>query len=294
MYRIENRPDMTSVLSTLVAIIREHSIPVDRFLQQIEEHQIANPFQYPGNIRIGDTIPDEFLQATGIRRIVLDHVHFGPAVADRATILGGSSLIEFADWAETGDASCSWQTFYSQVIQPLNKRDFQFIFHLGDTATRRVFEVDEVLDIIGDYSTYGHVTLILDSHEADDLWCQLNGLDPASFIPGLGSPGARDRYIALFDTMGIDSLVVLYDVRALHFSREGQFHLGKESPVSLREIINGRNRFSAGYQLGLLLRLDATHCTTLGLVVSGGYTGAPARPASTLLLEFIRDWLRIL
>lgn len=99
MYLIENRPDMISVLSTLAGIIRKQSVPVDQFLQQAEEHQIANPFQYPGNIRIGDPIPDEFWNTNGIRRVVLDHVHFGPAVADLATILSGSSLIEFADWA---------------------------------------------------------------------------------------------------------------------------------------------------------------------------------------------------
>jgi hypothetical protein len=179
-------------------------------------------------------------------------------------------------------------------MKPLNKRDFQFIFHLGDTAKKRVFEVDEVLDIIGDYSSYGRVTLILDNHEADNLWRQLNGRDPESFIPGLGSPVAHDRYLALFNTMGIGSLVVFYGCGAVHFSREGQFRLGKESPVSLREIINGRGRFSAGYQLGLLLRLDAPHCTALGLAVSDGCTAASAGPASTLLLEFIQNWLRVL
>ena len=286
---------MKSALSTIASLLREQTVPVDRFLQQVEAHRVINPFQYPGDLRGSDPIPGDLWKANGIRRLVLDHVHFGPAPASLPTILSGCSLIEFADWVEADSAPGSWDCFYSQVIKPLNKRDFQFIFHLGDSAKKRFFEVDEVLDIIGDYSSYGHVILMLSNLEADHLWCRLNGRDPMTFVPGFGTPAPGDRYLSLFNAMSIDALVVLGDSSAMHFSREGQFDVGKKTPAGVGATANHRGMFSVGYQLGLLLRLDAPRCTALGLALSGSYPGPMASvPTSALLLEFICNWLSLL
>jgi hypothetical protein len=281
---------MNSVLSTLADTIERQSVPVDQYLQQIKGHQMINPFQYPGNLRIGDELPDEFWGEKGIRRIVADHVHFGPAVADPGTVLGGCSLVEMADWTELTDNS-SWDKLYSKLIKPLKKRDFQFIFHLGDVAYKPVFGIDEVLDVIGDYSSCGQVTLMLDVHEADTLWCRLNGRNADAVQSGNGSPTAKDRYLFIFNTMSIDFLVVLQAGHAMQFSREGQANVSGLLPVSIGGVINARVRFSAGYQLGLLLQLDALHCTALGLAVSGVYARLSSGTGSLPLVEHIRSWL---
>jgi len=307
MYRTAIRPDMNSVLTTLAGTIQEQSVPVEQYLQQLRAHQIVNPFRYPGTTRIAEAIPEEFLDQKGIRRVIVDEI--GVAAGDASGILGGCSLIELADWTELVDNG-AWDKLYSNWIKPLRKRDFQFIFHLGDVAYKPVFGIDEVLDIIGDYSSRGQVTLMLDGHEADTLWCRLNGSnsgerDPFSAARGLTArdSGARDvvvrdcmpqdRWLSLFNTMSIDFLIVLQAGHAVQFFREGQFNLNGLPPVGIGGVINGRIRFSAGYQLGLLLRLDPQHCCVLGMAVAGAYGKLASGSGAELLVEYLENWISI-
>jgi hypothetical protein len=239
MYRIENKPDLVSVLSTLAVTLQEQSPLVSEFL--------------------------------------LDP--------------GGHRIVEFADWATMDNASDRWQRLYSETIRPLKRRDFRFIFHLGDVTGKQVFAVDEALDIIGDYSSCGHVTLILDAHEAGILWCMLNGRDPRADLAGRGSATTgKERYRFLFNTMNIDSLIILQGGRAMYFSREGQFALSSPSPSGILTIINARTRFSIGYQLGLLLRQDHPCNVALGLAASGVHWQQDCDPVP--LIEYIRNWLK--
>lgn len=135
-----------------------------------------------------------------------------------SAIFSSWPVIEFPDWAGVSNASDFWDGLYKDVVKPLKKRDIQFIFHLGDVSKKRSFEIDEALDIMGDYSSYGKVMLKLDSHEADCLWCKLNGHESGTFFDRGAS---EERYRLLFKTMSIDSLLVVEGGRALQFSREG-------------------------------------------------------------------------
>lgn len=92
-----------------------------------------------------------------------------------------------------------WDKLYEDVIKPLHKRDFEFIFHLGDVTKKYAFEVEEMLDIMGDYTSHGRVTLVLDENEADSLYNKLNG-------PSLKT---KEKYRFLFDTMNIDMLLIV-------------------------------------------------------------------------------------
>ena len=320
MYRIENRQDRGHVLSTLAGIVREFNVPVDKYLRQMGEHELFNPFQ--GNAptdcaRLSDPNCDGFWKRLGIRRLTLDHSQDTPAIPDHlyggnaddnkklgrwnriknealikelSTILSNCPIVEFADWAAVDDASEFWDGLYSDVIKPLKKQDYQFIFHLGDVTKKLVFETDEVLDIIGNYSSCGKVTLMLDDHEADNLWSRLNGRSPEVFSAEFGSPEARERYLFLFNTMKIDALLVLHGCHALLFSRDGLLNLAGDSPVSIPEPLNTRDRFSAGYQIGLLLQLDIPHCVALGAAVSEGITESSSALDSAHILEHIHEW----
>ena len=207
---------------------------------------------------IYEQIPGKFWERLGIRRLTLDHFQCKPAIPDDwysgneeagkllgrwnkikndglikdlSVIFSCCSIIEFADWSGVDDASGFWDGLYSDVIKSLEKRDFQFIFHLGDMAKKLIFEIDEVLDIMGDYSSHGKVTLVLDDHEADRLWCRLNG-SPDAFMAGLESSTAGERYLFLFNTMSIDVLRVLHGCRVVQLSRDGQFEITGTLPTA--------------------------------------------------------------
>jgi hypothetical protein len=132
-----------------------------------------------------------------------------------SAIFSSHPVIEFAGWAEASNASDFWDGLYQDVVKPLKKRDFRFIFHLGDVGRKQVFEIDEVLDIMGDYSSYGKVVLQLDCHEADSLWRRLNGHS----AEGLPAGAARARWLSIFNTMNIDLLQILEGCQTMQFSR---------------------------------------------------------------------------
>lgn len=319
MYKIRNEPDTGFVLSTLAGIIRDFSGPVDQYMRQIGEREILNPFQsnaQTGLMSLSETAPGGFWERLGIRRLTVDPFRYSSAikepwyddnmtlsrwnrikdetlVKELSGIFGNSPVIEFADWAGADNASGCWDGLYTDVIKSLDKRDLHFIFHLGDVAKKLVFEIDEILDIIGDYSLRGKVTLMLDDYEADNLWSRLNGQNPETFTTGFGSPEARERYQSLFNTMNIGVLLVLNGNRVILFSRDGQFDLASRPPAGIREVVNTRGRFSVGYQMGLLLQLEIPDCIALGLAVSGGYPESVSGTGSALLLDYIQNWANI-
>jgi len=217
----------SSKLSKLAGIIQEHKVEVDQYLRQA--------------VRISGMMPEH------------------------SDLISHSPIIEFTDWAAAERASVIWDKLYTDLIKHLEKRDFHFLFHLGDVVDKLVFEIDEVLDIMGDYSSHGKVVLMLDEKEADHLWCKLNGRSPGAGIPG--SPQTEEKYRSLFNTMNIDALVVLHDHSAVQLSRDGEIVLS--GVPSVKEPANVKMEFSAGYGIGLLLHLEPRECMALGL--SGAY-----------------------
>ena len=271
-----------------------------------------------GFTRIGEPLPDSFWETLGIRRLMFnrypgksaipDHWHVGIDKDDKVlgrwnrikndaiaeglgALLSSCSIIEFSDWAAMDDASGFWDRLYGDVIKPLNRRDFQFIFRLGDILKKSVFEVDEILDIMGDYSSYGTVTLVLHEDEADKLLYRLNGQDPGDFISGCGSQDEREKYLFLFNSIRTDVLLILRGNHAMIFSRDWQFDLAGGRLDSIHQRMYTVDSFTAGYQLGLLLQLQIPHCIALGLAVSGLYTDEAPRQDSKVLLAYINDWM---
>jgi len=67
-------------------------------------------------------------------------------------------------------------------------------FQLGDPIEKHAFEVDEFLDIMDDYSSYGRVTLTLDHIEADRLWNFLNGRNFDAIISDKQLQQRKEKY----------------------------------------------------------------------------------------------------
>jgi hypothetical protein len=131
-----------------------------------------------------------------------NHLKNNAIISALGTLFSNCSIIQLMDWATTDGASDFWDELYEDVIKPLNKRDFEFIFHLGDVTKKHAFEVEEILDIMGDYSSFGRVTLVLNENEADILWNKLNG----------PSQETIEKYRFLFNTMNIDMLLISKDI----------------------------------------------------------------------------------
>jgi hypothetical protein len=306
-------PNTAFLLADLAASIREHQDAVDRYLQQSGEYEVFNPFQGAGETsfqHMDASLPYTFWERLGIRHVISSICHnrkasqdHWPIAADKVPYqwssvkkdacieklrenISNCSIIEFADYANVDDVAGFWDGLFEDVIKPLNKRDFEFIFHLGDIARRLVFEVDEMLDIIGDYSSHGRVSLILDDQEAGKLWNTLHG----GSYGGIRSPETMEKYQSLFNAMRIDVLLILYSNGVLLFSRDGRFDFATGPLNNINMYSHIRDCFQAGFQLGLLLHLDIPHAIVLGLAVSGACQANTSMPTSRELLAYIDEW----
>jgi len=130
-----------------------------------------------------------------------------------------------------------------------------------------VFETDEILDIISEYSSYGKAPLVLDETEADRLWSIVNGWNPGSTHISYKSQRAIEKYLSIFNTIRIDFLVIFSVNRTILLSREQRFEFAGRSLNNANASKFAKDCFDAGYQLGLLLKLKITHCIALGLTI---------------------------
>jgi hypothetical protein len=291
MYLRNNEPAAGPILAALTDRVRDCSDEVDRYLAHIM-----------GN----DPIPQEFLGKLGISHLAAKGLQWGMAmeghwqiesdkddqlpqrwenvrndaiITGLRAVMSAYRVIQFADWAKVADASSYWDGLCSDVIKPLRQRDFDFIFHLGDITKRLVFEVDEVLDIIGDYSSYGRVTLVMDEREAGELWSRLNGEGPVT------------KGLFLFNTMKVDVLLILSDDGAAIFSKDWQFDFAGRMSKHITAPVYDKECFSAGFQLGTLLHPDVPPCIALGLAVSGSYVAHGGAPDAQALVAYLHDWM---
>jgi hypothetical protein len=211
-------------------------------------------------------------------------------VKDIKEILKRCKIISFTSWSSFQDASHLWDRLRTDVIKPIGRKDFEFIFYMGDTTRKLAYEVDEILDIISDFSFSGKVTLVLTNREASQLWKTLNGQNENIKSSFSGINDYESQYI--FNSINIDRLLVYSpDHRVTIFSKEGIREVEGRSLYSTNVTYKAQNYFDAGYILGLLLQLGTVHCTAIGLAVAGAYLRNEAIHDLQNLLEYIRNWM---
>ena len=210
-------------------------------------------------------------------------------IEDLKSVFRNCWVIAFSDWAIVNRASELWQGLLFDVIKPLDRKDYNFIFHLGDPTKKPCYEVDEILDIISDFSFHGQVTLILTEHEATRLWMVLhdqNGVGVCTEIPR-----PAEKYRVIFETMHISCLLIYTAEHATLITSQQQYEFAGRS-IAGSEISNeAKDNFNAGYSLGLLLQLEMSQCVALGLALSGAYLENRISPDRNELLSYIKRWI---
>jgi hypothetical protein len=303
---LNHTPDTALLLAELADTIREYNDPVDQYLQQSGEFEIFNPLQ--ATVETTEQhFSSAFWERLGIRHIISGnhnsktasreqwttatedankwgHMRKDACIESLTKYLSNCSIIQFADYVSVKDAAGFWDGLFADVIKKaIDKQTIDFIFQLGDITGRRVFEVDEVLDVMGEYSKHGRVSLVMDEQEAFKLWDLLCGVNY--------EPSPKEKFQLQFGTMHIDSLLIFYNNDVLLYTKEGQFDFTGRSWNNSHTYPHSREFFLAGYRLGLLLHLTIPHAIVLGLAVSGAYRANASIPTSRTLLTYINDWL---
>jgi hypothetical protein len=312
--------DEQKLLVDLLGTLQSFDALNDRYFSQIGDNEVINPFQKNIQVSsngIAESIPAEFFTHVGIRSVTLNKLHDsfdlprGFSFPDRKNTnqykwhhfrntsfienlkiaLKDCQVIAFSDWAMVDDASQLWDGFLSDVIKPLNRKDMEFIFYLGDPTKRLTHEVDEIIDIISDFSIHGKVTFLLNEREAVKLWTVLHGQDAGISLFSAASPGFKEKYHSIFNAMRVDRLLIYSIDHAILISGQQQFELKKRTIANRKISQEAKDNFNAGYSLGLLLQLDISHCIALGLTVSGVYLENGTIPDREALLSYIERWI---
>jgi hypothetical protein len=200
--------------------------------------------------------------------------------------------IAFGDWANESDASDLWTGLLSDVIKPLKKKDLDFIFYLGDPGKMLFFQVDEILDIISDFSYTGKVTFFLDEHEAIKLWMVLNGEQGDATSKTYMPDDLKRKYFSIFKTMSIYCLAIYSADDVIIFNEEQQFIMARRvtnNEIELAE--DARDNFVAGYSIALLMHLDMLHCMALGLAVFGARGENKINCNQKDLIAYLERWI---
>jgi hypothetical protein len=313
---MENK-DLVSVLDSLANSLH-HSGSLQQVyldsLQEMDHSDTIGPDVSVSQLRISEGRLPRFLQQAGIRSMTLndiDNIDKSLAtVSIMAQDIQGSAgsffrnaslashlrsifkhcrTIAFTDWALFANASDSWDALLTEVIKPLHTRDMEFIFYLGNVSSIPVFLVDEMLDIMGDFSRYGRVTFSLDQQEMVKLWESLNGVKSAADDSWPFDYEAR--CMSLFNTMNVHRMLVYASNGVSLFMKEQRFNLSRQ--VLASHIENGahaRNDFINGYCMGLSLGLDIALCIALGVVFYAVKGEKNMYPNREMLLNYIRSW----
>lgn len=311
------RPILTELQSKIQTLNGAGNVYLDRLRAQ----HTTTPFQANFQMDmfgVSDHVLPNILQFLGIRSITLNESHDltkldsltfdttqiaseqyswhyfrnRSVISELQALFKNCQIIAFDDWARLVGASDLWTGLLFDVIRPIQKHDLEFIFYLGDPQHKLTIQVDEAVDIISSFSTYGHVTLALDEGEALNLWKIFNGFHSDTTKLEETFLDLKRKYISLYRTMSITRLLVYSANEAIVLSKNEHFVLARHRvPQSIELAPDARQNFIAGYCIGILFKLDVAHCIALGLIVFGTTGELNSSPARQDLLVYIDRWI---
>lgn len=198
-----------------------------------------------------------------------------------------SNVIPFCDWTDVHQAADLWYGLLADVIRPLARNDWEFIFYLGNPTNRHFFDVDEILDVIGSFTRSGNVTLALDEQEAWVVWSVLfGGKDVKKF--GMEDSAAKGRYMALFQTLDVRSLIIYSETHATLVMQESYFEITRPLVPQDMHREHERDNFIEGYAAGLKAGMEPVHCLLIGIATAGSIS--TVEPAKARIERFLAGW----
>jgi len=213
-------------------------------------------------------------------------------ISELQSLFSHSKIIAFDNWAGMAGASNVWDGLLTDVIRPIDRKNFEFVFYLGDPGEKLSFQVGEALDIVTEFSHYGQVTFALDESEALTLWKMLNGVRKDTPLGEQTAVDLRKKYFSIFKTIDIAQVIIYSAENAMVFTDEKQFVIARKVVDKQVEYApDARLNFVKGFSGALALHQDLAHSLILGLLAfeCGGKLKATAQRQD--MINYINEWL---
>lgn len=202
-----------------------------------------------------------------------------------------SSLLAFVDWVNLPHASDIWEGVLEDIIKPSGRKDFLFLFDLCDPSKKTTEQIDEVLDLMGCFSSYGRVTLGLNENETLKIWAAIKGVDANDPESKSKMPPVLEAGDFLYKSLSIDCLLVHPIDRTIVFHQRETLELQGRLVTHPKVLTGGGDNLNAGYCLGLLGGLSLTNCMLSGMAASGAYIQNGVSPDLKAILDYIGVWM---
>lgn len=213
----------------------------------------------------------------------------------------GTQLFALLDWVNLPHATSIWQLFHEKIIKRMGRKDNYFMFDLCDPSKKSGQEIDEVIDLISDFSLYGNVTLGLNENETNKIWMALTGRAETE-VPSLEIAA---RFI--YQAMNINTLLIhpvdrtLVVTNSMNPKAEPSsskktlqnpfvFEMKGNMVMTPKVLTGGGDNLNAGYCLGLLAGYEIQYCLLLGMAASGAYIQNGNSPTIDELIEYVERW----
>lgn len=201
-----------------------------------------------------------------------------------------SALVAFADWANLPHAYSIWDGVLHDLIKKSGRHDFKFLFDLCDVTKRTTEDIDEILDLISNFSVYGQVTLCLNENETLAIWASLNGVSFLSPDFKDRVPGVAEAGDFIYKMMKIDYLLVHPIDRTLLFHQRQIIESHGILVTEPKVMTGGGDNLNAGYALGWMAGLDIRSCLVLGMAAAGAYIKNGLSPTLQDLIDYLEWW----
>lgn len=233
------------------------------------------------------TMVNEFLPSNNNRSRCKKDVVFTDVPVD----INDIDLIAFVNWDNLPYGNELIDNFLRRVVSPSGKKNFHFLFDFNDALSKSVFQIDEILDIISCFSTYGKVTFSLSGDVACKIWMVLNGYDIHRQPDVNVSPGPKQVGLAIFNTMKIETLLIHSFNQTHVFIKNHVFETEGRSIQRTVEETFAREIHNAGLCFGMLVGLPVEHCMLLGSATMGAYLQTGCSPDTIDIIAYLLQWI---
>lgn len=195
--------------------------------------------------------------------------------------MNSSDLIALVDWANLVHCSNIWEGIYKDIL-PALKEPKKFFFDIADPSRSSKEELEEVLEIIASYSSYGDMYLGINENETYILYEKIFGM-PANDI-SLQEAGGE-----IYKLMNITGLLIHPVDRSLMITSLGTAEEKGKVVAELKISTGGGDNFNAGFCLGLLLGYSTEESMITGMATSGFYVKYGKSPAVGEIAGYLEE-----
>jgi hypothetical protein len=208
-------------------------------------------------------------------------------------IFRSCDLIALVNWSIAFNVGTIWQGIREEVLPHMRDSGYpmpKVFFDLADPSKRLKKDIQDVLQLIGEYSEFCDVTLGLNKNEAERVYKALNNGDGCSCEIESGFDNGifiEDICIGIYQNLSIDTLLVHPVDCCIAVNKNGIRKRTGRVVESPKLTTGGGDNFNAGYCLGQLLGFDVEDSMIIGMATSATYVQNGYSPSMDELISYL-------